>query len=229
MVEGSLKLGIRFFACKKPSSSLISFFSMLMVYLDSPLTNRELLPLLQRSLSNWIHSLMFENGQLVVTVSSNRELLPLLTVLKRSSLFRFTALMDLFGIDFLQRSFFHNRFELNYFLLSHSYLQRLRVRVHLRAEEPIDSVSSLFGSANWLEREVWDMYGVFFFNHPDLRRILTDYGFKGFPLRKDFPLTGYTEVRYSEKRKRVITKPVQLSQEYRYFEFQTPWERFFDK
>jgi len=136
--------------------------------------------------------------------------------------------MDLFGIDFLQKSVAH-RFEVNYVLLSHSYLNRLRIRLHLSVDDAVESISELFGSANWLEREVWDMYGLFFFNHPDLRRILTDYGFKGFPLRKDFPLSGYTEVRYSEKKKRVVTKPVQLSQEYRYFEFQTPWERFFNK
>jgi len=198
------------------------------MYLDSLSTNKELIPLLRTTLSTWITAITIENNQVVVTLANKDALLPFMTTLKRSSLFGFKGLMDLFGVDFLQKSS-ARRFEVNYVLLSHSYLNRLRIRVHLSVDETVESVSELFGSANWLEREVWDMYGLFFFNHPDLRRILTDYGFKGFPLRKDFPLSGYTEVRYSEKKKRVITKPVQLSQEYRYFEFQTPWERFFNK
>jgi len=109
-------------------------------------------------------------------------------------------------------------------LLSIRYASRIRVKTYADEVDPVPSATKLFNSANWYEREVWDLYGVFFNDHPDLRRILTDYGFEGHPLRKDFPLTGYTEVRYSEEHKRVVYEPLQLTQAFRNFESSSPWE-----
>ena len=116
------------------------------------------------------------------------------------------------------------RFEVVYNLLSVTHNQRVRVTVETGEETPVPSAIPVFNAANWLEREVWDLYGIFFDKHPDLRRILTDYGFEGHPLRKDFPLTGYVEVRYDEEQKRVVYEPVQMIQEFRRFDFQSPWE-----
>jgi NADH dehydrogenase (ubiquinone) Fe-S protein 3 len=116
------------------------------------------------------------------------------------------------------------RFTVVYNLLSIQYNQRIRIKTAVDAVTPVPSVTPLYSSAAWWEREVWDMFGVFFSNHPDLRRILTDYGFQGHPLRKDFPLSGYVEVRYDDSEKRVVTEPVELSQEFRYFDFASPWE-----
>jgi NADH-quinone oxidoreductase subunit C len=168
-----------------------------------------------------------DNGQIHFHVKASN-LNDFLYFLRHSSLFRFTSLNDLFGVDLLGRSVY-NRYRLVYVLLSYVNNNRIYLNVSLPESGTVNSVTPLYPSANWLEREAWDMYGIFFHNHPDLRRILTDYGFRGHPLRKDFPLTGYTEVRYSEKQKRVLLKPVQLTQEYRYFEFLTPWEKYFTK
>jgi NADH-quinone oxidoreductase subunit C len=134
---------------------------------------------------------------------------------------QFTQLVDVTAVDYPERE---ERFEVVYHLLSMT--QNLRIRIKLTATEdtPVPSVSEVFSTANWFEREVWDMYGVFFSDHPDLRRILTDYGFDGHPQRKDFPLTGYVEVRYDESQKRVIYEPVKLTQDFRTFEFMSPWE-----
>lgn len=134
---------------------------------------------------------------------------------------RFTALVDVTAVDYPSET---KRFKVFYNLLSVNLNYRIFVRTEVGEFNFIPSVSSIFKSAPWLEREVWDMFGVFFSNHPDLRRILTDYGFEGFPLRKDFPLTGYIEVRYDEEQKSVIYEPVELTQEYRLFDFQSPWE-----
>lgn len=134
---------------------------------------------------------------------------------------RFEQLADLCGTDYPERP---QRFEIVYNLLSVSNNQRIRVKIRTDEDTPVPSISELFPCANWLEREVWDLYGVFFDEHPDLRRILTDYGFEGHPLRKDFPLTGYTEVRYDEAQKRVVYEPVQLAQDFRRFEYLSPWE-----
>ena len=120
------------------------------------------------------------------------------------------------------------RFEVIYELLSLNYNQRLRIKVYLHELESLPSCETVFPAANWYEREVFDLYGVFFYNHPDLRRILTDYGFQGHPMRKDFPLTGYVEVAYDEKLKRVISQPLELSQEFRYFDFRSPWSQKFN-
>lgn len=145
-----------------------------------------------------------------------------LLILKNNSNCLFKVLVDITAIDFPERS---NRFEVVYHLLSIKYNSRIRVKVEVKEEDVLPSSSSVFKSAIWLEREVWDMFGVFFANHPDLRRILTDYGFEGFPLRKDFPLSGYTEIRYDDEAKRIVYEPVEISQEFRTFDFLSPWEK----
>jgi len=134
---------------------------------------------------------------------------------------QFTQLVDLTAVDYPERE---ERFEVVYHMLSMTQNLRVRVKVTATEETPVPSASGVFSTADWFEREVWDMYGVFFSDHPDLRRILTDYGFDGHPQRKDFPLTGYVEVRYDESQKRVIYEPVKLTQDFRTFEFMSPWE-----
>jgi NADH-quinone oxidoreductase subunit C len=133
----------------------------------------------------------------------------------------FSTLLDITGVDYPERS---QRFDVVYHLLSMYQNQRIRVTVRTDEETAVPSVVSVFPSANWYERETFDMYGVLFSDHPDLRRILTDYGFNGYPLRKDFPLTGYVEVRYDDDEKRVVYEPVKLVQEFRSFDFMSPWE-----
>jgi len=134
---------------------------------------------------------------------------------------QFKQLIDIAGVDYPERE---QRFEVVYQLLSLTKNIRLRVKVHTDDKTPVPSVVGVYSSAGWYEREVWDMYGVLFAEHPDLRRILTDYGFDGHPQRKDFPLTGYVELRYDEEQKRVVYEPVKLTQAYRNFDFQSPWE-----
>lgn len=148
--------------------------------------------------------------------------LPVLHFLRDHTQTQFKALMDVSGADYPTRS---QRFEVVYHLLSVRYNARIRVKTYADEVTPVPSACSLFSSADWYEREIYDMYGVFFSGHPDLRRLLTDYGFEGHPLRKDFPLTGYTEVRYDEERKRVVTEPLQLTQAFRNFESSSPWEQ----
>jgi NADH-quinone oxidoreductase subunit C len=134
---------------------------------------------------------------------------------------RFVQMIDVCGVDYPERA---ERFDVVYHLLSMHHNQRIRVKISTDEETTVPSVVGLFPSANWYEREAWDMYGIMFDGHPDLRRLLSDYGFQGHPLRKDFPLTGYVEVRYSEEEKRVVYEPVKLTQEYRTFDFMSPWE-----
>jgi len=134
---------------------------------------------------------------------------------------QYKILTDICGVDFLDRE---ARFEVVYNLLSIKYNNRLRVKINVAEGELVATATSIFSAAGWYEREVWDMYGVYFSGHADLRRILTDYGFDGHPQRKDFPLTGYVEVRYDEEKKRVVYEPVKLAQEYRTFDFESPWE-----
>jgi len=135
--------------------------------------------------------------------------------------FEYQQLMEIAGVDYPQRP---ERFDVVYHLLSITRNHRIRVRVTTDAEQPVPSVTAIFPVAGWLEREIFDLYGVIFDGNPDLRRILTDYGFRGFPFRKDFPLTGYLELRYSEEQKRVVYEPVELSQDFRNFDFMSPWE-----
>jgi NADH-quinone oxidoreductase subunit C len=134
---------------------------------------------------------------------------------------RFSTLVDITAVDHPERA---QRFDMVYHFLSMYRNQRIRVKVAVREDEMVPSLIDLFPAANWFEREVFDMFGILFSGHPDLRRILTDYGFRGYPLRKDFPTTGYTEVRYDEALKRVVYEPVRLVQEYRQFDFMSPWE-----
>ncbi|MFA3917568.1 NADH-quinone oxidoreductase subunit C [Ruegeria hyattellae] len=141
--------------------------------------------------------------------------------LKSDPTCRFSTLVDITAVDYPQRP---QRFDVVYHLLSMYQNQRIRLRVSIRERDMVASIIEVHPSANWFEREVFDMFGILFTGHPDLRRILTDYGFRGHPLRKDFPTTGYTEVRYDEAQKRVVYEPVSLVQEYRQFDFMSPWE-----
>lgn len=159
-------------------------------------------------------------GELILW-TDQEHLVALATFLRDDPAMLFQQLMDVTAVDYPQRE---QRFEVVYNLLSLKHNRRLRLKVPTDEETPVPSLCSVFSAANWFEREVWDLYGVFFTNHPDLRRILTDYGFEGHPLRKDFPLTGYVEVRYDEELKRVVYEPVELKQEFRGFDFESPWE-----
>ena len=148
-------------------------------------------------------------------------LIEVMIFLKTHSSTKFKQLIDLTAVDYPERD---KRFKMVYLLLSHEKNSRIKIEFDIKEGEILSSLTSIFPSANWMEREVFDMYGVEFKDHPDLRRILTDYGFKGHPLRKDFPLTGHNEVRYSEENKKVIYEPVKLEQNYRNFDYESPWE-----
>ena len=141
--------------------------------------------------------------------------------LKTNEKCKFKQLIDITAVDYLQKE---KRFKIVYLLLSHENNLRIIININIDEKTTVPSITKIFPSANWMEREVFDMYGISFKDHPDLRRILTDYGFDGYPLRKDFPLTGHLEVRYSEEKKKVISEPVKLDQEYRDFDFESPWE-----
>lgn len=162
----------------------------------------------------------FARGELTFTVERDK-ILKVLQFLRDDPECQFRMLVDICGADYPDRP---ERFEVIYHLLSLSQNQRVRIKLAAAEDTPVASAVPLFNAANWFEREVWDMYGVFFNNHPDLRRILTDYGFEGHPQRKDFPLTGNVEVRYDEERKRVVYEPVKLTQDFRRFDFLSPWE-----
>lgn len=159
-------------------------------------------------------------GELTITVV-REEIVAVLTTLRDDPELRFEVPVDLCGVDYPQRA---ERFDVVYHLLSPRKNQRIRVKVSTDEATPVPSVIEVFPFANWHEREAYDMYGILFSDHPDLRRILTDYGFQGFPLRKDFPLTGFVETRYDDEKKRVVYEPVRLTQEYRAFDFESPWE-----
>jgi NADH-quinone oxidoreductase subunit C len=160
------------------------------------------------------------HGELTVDVALNN-IVGLVDFLKTEPTCRFSSLVDITAVDYPERP---KRFDVVYHLLSMYQNHRIRLRVAAREEDLMPSITSVHPSANWFEREVFDMFGILFSGHPDLRRILTDYGFRGYPLRKDFPTTGYTEVRYDEEQKRVVYEPVSLVQEYRQFDFMSPWE-----
>jgi NADH-quinone oxidoreductase subunit C len=165
-----------------------------------------------------------EHDQAVVTVVRDR-IAAALTRLRDDPTFLFEQLIDVCGVDYPDRV---ERFEIVYHLLSVSLNHRIRVKVATDEDTPVPSVVSVYPSANWFEREAWDLYGVFFSDHPDLRRILTDYGFDGHPMRKDFPLTGYVELRYDPDQRRVVYEPVRLQQDFRTFDFTSPWEAITD-
>jgi len=159
-------------------------------------------------------------GELMLRVERSA-ILKVLKFLRDDANCQFKMLVDICGVDWPERP---ERFDVVYNLLSLKQNQRIRVKVSTDQDNPVPSVTSLFSTAGWFEREAWDLYGILFSDHPDLRRILTDYGFQGHPLRKDFPLSGYVQVRYDEEQKRVVYEPVNLTQEFRSFDFLSPWE-----
>lgn len=157
-----------------------------------------------------------------LTIEARAEhIVKVLTFLRDDPECRFKSLMDICGVDYPERA---KRFDVVYHMLSMKLNQRIRIKVKADEETMVPSAVGVFAAANWFEREAWDMYGIFFSDHPDLRRILTDYGFQGHPLRKDFPVSGFVELRYSEEDKRVVYEPVELLQENRNFDFMSPWE-----
>ena len=160
------------------------------------------------------------HNQLYLSINSE-DLLDVILLLKTNKDTKFKQLIDVTAVDYPENK---KRFKIVYLLLSHEFNQRILVSYFINENEKISSLVKIFPSANWMEREIFDMYGIKFNDHPDLRRILTDYGFEGFPLRKDFPLTGHNEVRYSEEEKKVIYEPVKLEQNYRNFDYESPWE-----
>ncbi len=161
-----------------------------------------------------------KHNQLYLNIDCN-DLTEVLVFLKNDTLTKFRQLVDITAVDYPEET---ERFKLVYLLLSHEFNSRIIISYSINENEVIPSITELFPSANWMEREVFDMYGIKFKDHPDLRRILTDYNFDGYPLRKDFPLTGHNEVRYSEDEKKVIYEPVKLEQNYRNFDYESPWE-----
>ena len=168
--------------------------------------------------------LLFKN-ELILIVSSEK-LLPVISFLKNNVNCQYKILTSISGTDYLEKNL---RFEVSYELLSIRYNSRIRVKTYVDEITAIESITSIYSAADWWEREIWDFFGVFFLNHPDLRRILTDYGFEGHPLRKDFPLSGYVEVRYDERQKRVICESLELAQEFRTFDFLSPWSQYSDQ
>nr|YP_010881099.1 NADH dehydrogenase subunit 9 [Moerckia flotoviana]WIA66601.1 NADH dehydrogenase subunit 9 [Moerckia flotoviana] len=173
------------------------------------------------TLPKWIHKCQTSKHENILYTNPN-SLFQLLYFLKYHTNTRFKVLIDIRGVDYPSRE---RRFEVVYNLLSIDYNTRIRILTSVDEITPICSVVGIFPSAGWWERETWDMFGVYFSNHPDSRRILTDYGFEGHPLRKDFPLSGYVEVRYDDSEKRVVSEPIEMTQESRYFDFASPWER----
>uniref|UniRef100_A0A6G7ISU6 NADH dehydrogenase [ubiquinone] iron-sulfur protein 3 n=1 Tax=Pohlia nutans TaxID=140635 RepID=A0A6G7ISU6_9BRYO len=173
------------------------------------------------TLPKWIHQFQKSKHENILYTNPDY-LFQLLWFLKYHTNTRFQVLIDIGGVDYPSRK---QRFEVVYNLLSIQYNSRIRVQTSVDEITPICSAVNIFPSAGWWEREVWDMFGVYFSDHPDLRRILTDYGFEGHPLRKDFPLSGYVEVRYDDSEKRVVSEPIEMTQEFRYFDFASPWEQ----
>tara|TARA_B100001027_G_scaffold23461_1_gene13791 strand:- start:295 stop:900 length:606 start_codon:yes stop_codon:yes gene_type:complete len=167
-----------------------------------------------------INSSEIKHNQLYLEIDSE-DLIDVVLFVKTNKDTKFRQLIDITVVDYPERS---KRFKIVYLFLSHEFNQRMLLSYEISENEVISSLTPIFPSANWMEREVFDMYGVNFKDHPDLRRILTDYGFEGHPLRKDFPLTGHTEVRYSEGQKKVVSEPVKLEQNYRNFDYESPWE-----
>jgi len=167
-----------------------------------------------------IQSKTIAHDELTLHVA-REEIVAVMKFLRDDPRCRFEILIDICGVDWPARTY---RFDVVYHLLSPRLNQRIRVKLEADERTPVDSVVGVFSAANWFEREAYDMFGILFSGHPDLRRLLTDYGFQGHPMRKDFPLTGYVEVRYDDEQKRVVYEPVELTQEFRSFDFESPWE-----
>lgn len=174
-------------------------------------------------LPKYVQKVQLTAGDELEVLISPDGVLPVLQFLKDHHTAQFASLADIAGLDVPSRKY---RFEIIYNLLSLRYNSRIRVKTYTDELTPIESACEIFKAANWYEREIWDMYGVFFANHPDLRRILTDYGFEGHPQRRDFPLSGYVEVRYDDEKQRVVCEPLELAQEFRKFDLSAPWEQF---
>ena len=171
-------------------------------------------------LTTKINQSNIKHNQIYIEIDKD-DLLDVVTFIKTNKNTKFRQLIDITVVDYPENL---KRFKVVYLFLSHEFNQRMILYFFISEKEVIQSLTSIFPSANWMEREVFDMYGVNFKDHPDLRRILTDYGFEGYPLRKDFPLTGHSEVRYSEENKKVVSEPVKLEQNYRNFDYKSPWE-----
>ena len=176
--------------------------------------------LVNSELASKVQKSTIANEELLIE-STDSDLIEVIQFLKSNDSCKFRQLIDIAGVDYPEDE---KRFQLIYLFLSHEINLRIKLLIRFDINQVIQSITKIFPSANWMEREVFDMYGIKFKNHPDLRRILTDYNFKGHPLRKDFPLTGFNDVRYSEKEKKVIYEPVKLEQNYRNFDFESPWE-----
>ena len=181
---------------------------------------KELEKIVNSELASKIQKSIIAFDELLIETTVD-ELINTIQFLKSNDECKFRQLIDIVGVDYPGED---KRFKLIYLFLSHENNIRIKLSINFETAQKIPSITKIFPSANWMEREVFDMYGINFKNHPDLRRILTDYNFKGHPLRKDFPLTGFSEVRYSEKEKKVIYEPVKLEQNYRDFDFESPWE-----
>ncbi len=171
-------------------------------------------------LTTKINSSGVKHNQIYLSIDSN-DIIDVILFMKTNENTKFRQLIDITAVDFPEKE---QRFRIVYLLLSHEFNTRVLIEFDISEGEKVPSLTKIFPSANWMEREVFDMYGIDFKDHPDLRRILTDYGFEGYPLRKDFPITGHNEVRYSEESKKVIYEPVKLEQNYRNFDYESPWE-----
>ena len=181
---------------------------------------KDLGELIATALPGEVEATSVETGELSITVKRDN-IVKAMTYLRDDVNCQFKIMLDACGVDYPDRE---QRFDVVYNLLSLTHNFRIRVKVRTTENEPVPTITGVFSSAGWWEREAWDMYGIYFSDHPDLRRILTDYGFEGHPLRKDFPLTGYKEIRYDDEKKRVVYEPVKLTQEFRSFDFLSPWE-----
>ena len=181
---------------------------------------KELGKYVQDTLGDAVTDITMRLGELSIEINRD-DVLKIIKFLRDDVNCQFLTLLDVCGVDYPEDD---ERFEIVYHMLSMTHNNRIRIKLRTDEDTPVASVTSLFSSANWWEREIWDLFGVAFIDHPDLRRILTDYGFEGHPLRKDFPLTGYVEVRYDDAQKRIVYEPVKLTQEFRSFDFLSPWE-----
>ena len=186
--------------------------------MDQALT--ELGKYVQDTLGDAVTGTTMRLGELSIEINRD-DVLKIIKFLRDDVNCQFLTLLDVCGVDYPEDD---ERFEIVYHMLSMTHNNRIRIKLRTDEDTPVASVTSLFSSANWWEREIWDLFGVAFIDHPVLRRILTDYGFEGHPLRKDFPLTGYVEVRYDDAQKRIVYEPVKLTQEFRSFDFLSPWE-----
>lgn len=167
----------------------------------------------------WIESIIIIKKEIIIYTSSIH-LLSIINLLKKHTNTLYKTLVDITAIDNPEQI---KRFEITYGILSNTYNNRVRIKTIVDEITPIESITTIYKGSNWMERETWDMFGIYFYNHPDLRRILTDYGFDGFPLLKNWPLSGYMEVRYDDERKRVINEPIEITQEFRNFDIISPW------